>query len=290
LKETSFMKIGIGLPNQIRNVRPAVIPEWASRAEKAGFSTLGSVGRVAYPGVMDTVALAVSAGATSTIGLISNILIAPAWPPVLLAKEAASIDAVSGGRLTLGLGLGGRPDDFVVDGLGARGTGKRLDHDLEVYHSVWRGDPVGGSSNPAVPAETRQVPVMFGGMVPAAFERVARWGKGYIGASVPASMVAPAFQGARTAWKNAGREGTPRLVAIAYYALGDIDKGRSNVWDYYMTAGDETAGLITGGVLVGPDGVKTGLKEFAEIGADELILNPTLDDLSELERLADVVL
>jgi hypothetical protein len=57
-----------------------------------------------------------------------------------------------------------------------------------------------------------------------------------------------------------------------------------------MTAGDETAGLITGGVLVGPDGVKTGLNEFAEIGADELILNPTLDDLAELERLADVVL
>lgn len=93
------MKIGVGLPNQVRNVRPVVIPEWASRAEKAEFSTLGSVGRVAYPGVMDTVALAASAGATSTIGLISNILIAPAWPPVLLAKEAAGIDAVSGGRL-----------------------------------------------------------------------------------------------------------------------------------------------------------------------------------------------
>jgi alkanesulfonate monooxygenase SsuD/methylene tetrahydromethanopterin reductase-like flavin-dependent oxidoreductase (luciferase family) len=284
------MKIGIGLPNQIRNVRPAVIPEWASRAEQAGFSTLGSVGRVAYPGVMDTVALAASAGATTTIGLISNILIAPAWPPVLLAKEAAGIDAVSGGRLTLGLGLGGRPDDFVVHGLGATGTGKRLDHDLEVYRSVWRGDPVGGGSNPAVPTGTRQVPLMFGGMVPAAFDRVARWGEGYIGASLPASMVAPAFQGAVTAWKTAGRVGTPRLVAIAYYALGDIDKGRSNVCDYYSSAGDEVVRLITGGVLAGPIGVKAGLKEFAEIGADEVILNPTLDDLDEIERLADVVL
>jgi alkanesulfonate monooxygenase SsuD/methylene tetrahydromethanopterin reductase-like flavin-dependent oxidoreductase (luciferase family) len=283
------MKIGIGLPNQVRDVRPAVIPEWASRAERAGFSTLGTVGRVAYPGVMDTVALAAAAGATSTIGLISNILIAPAWPPVLLAKEAAGIDAVSGGRLTLGLGLGGRPDDFVVDGLGARGTGKRLDHDLEVYHSVWRGDPVGGGSNPAVPAGTRQVPLMFGGSAPAAFDRVARWGEGYISGSVPASMVAPAFQGARAAWKNAGREGTPRLVAIAYYALGDIDKGRDNVWDYYIAMGDEMAGLITGGVLVGPGGVKKGLEEFAEIGADEVILDPTLDDLDEIERLAEVV-
>ena len=284
------MKIGVGLPNQVRNVRPVVIPEWASRAEKAGFSTLGSVGRVAYPGVMDTVALAASAGATSTIGLISNILIAPAWPPVLLAKEAAGIDAVSGGRLTLGLGLGGRPDDFVVDGLGATGTGKRLDHDLEVYHSVWRGDPVGGGSNPAAPIGTRQVPLMFGGMVPAAFDRVARWGQGYIGASLPPAMVAPAFQGVGTAWKNAGREGRPRLVAIAYFALGDVEKGRGNVWDYYISAGDEVARLITGGILAGPMRVKTGLKEFAEIGADEVIFNPTLDDLDEIERLADVVL
>ena len=99
-----------------------------------------------------------------------------------------------------------------------------------------------------MPIGTRQVPLMFGGMVPAAFDRVARWGEGYIGGSLPPSMVAPAFQGVRTAWKNAGREGTPRLVAIAYFALGDIDKGRGNVWDYYISAGDEAARLITGGV------------------------------------------
>ena len=76
------MKIGIGLPNQVRNVRPTVIPEWARRSEEAGFSSLGTVGRIAYPGVMDTVALAAAAGATTTIGLISNILIAPVWPAV----------------------------------------------------------------------------------------------------------------------------------------------------------------------------------------------------------------
>jgi alkanesulfonate monooxygenase SsuD/methylene tetrahydromethanopterin reductase-like flavin-dependent oxidoreductase (luciferase family) len=109
------MKIGIGPPNQVRDVHPAVIPGWAARAEEAGFAALGSLGRIAYPGVMDTVALAAAAGATTTIALISNILVAPVWPPVLLAKEAAGIDGISGGRLTLGLGTGGRPDDFVVE-------------------------------------------------------------------------------------------------------------------------------------------------------------------------------
>ena len=138
------MKIGIGLPNQVRGTRPTVIPDWAARAEQAGFSTLGTVGRIAYPGVMDTVALAAAAAATTSIGLFSNVMLGPVWPPVLLAKETAAIDEVSGGRLTLGLGVGIRPDDFVVDGLGVAGRGRRFDHDLEIYRDVWKGEPVGG--------------------------------------------------------------------------------------------------------------------------------------------------
>jgi len=66
------MKIGIGLPNQVRGTLPTVIPGWAARAEQAGFSTLGSVGRMACPGVMDTVAPAAAAAATTSIGLLGN--------------------------------------------------------------------------------------------------------------------------------------------------------------------------------------------------------------------------
>jgi alkanesulfonate monooxygenase SsuD/methylene tetrahydromethanopterin reductase-like flavin-dependent oxidoreductase (luciferase family) len=283
------MKIGIGLPNQVRNVRPAIIPTWAAQAEAAGFSTLGSVGRIAYPGVMDTVALAAAAGATSTIGLISNVLIGPVWPAVMLAKELAGIDGVSGGRLTLGVGLGGRPDDFVVDGLGPRGTGKRLDADIETYRSIWRGDNVPGSDSPAVPEGNRQVPILFGGMVPATYERVASSGEGYIGGSVPATMVGPAFDAVRTAWKEAGRPGAPRLVAIAYYAFADADAGRAGVRDYYISAGAEVADFISGGVAVGAEGVKAAIASFEEIGADELIFNPTIDDTDEIARLAEIV-
>src|SRR5689334_10054650 len=108
------MKIGIGLPNQVRDVRPEILPAYAAKAEEAGFSTLATVGRIAYPGVMDTVALAAAAGATKSIGLISTIMLATVWPPTLLAKEVAGIDGVSGGRLTLGVGIGIREDDFVV--------------------------------------------------------------------------------------------------------------------------------------------------------------------------------
>ncbi|GGM26109.1 monooxygenase [Streptomyces fumigatiscleroticus] len=284
------MKIGIGLPNQVREVRPAVVPAWAGAAEEAGFSSLGSLGRLAYPGVMDTVALAAAAGATHRIGLISTLLLGPVWPPVLLAKEVAGIDAVSGGRLTLGLGLGGRPDDFVVDGLGPRGTGKRLDRDVAIYRSVWRGEVPPGCGNPAVPAGTREVPLLFGGMAQASFDRVARTGRGYIGPSAPPAAVAPAFERARAAWKAAGRDGRPYLVALAYFALGDEELGRANVYDYYRPAGPDGARARADEVSAGAAAVRATVKAFEDLGVDELMLNPTVDDIDQVARLAEAVL
>ncbi|HYS36335.1 MAG TPA: LLM class flavin-dependent oxidoreductase [Pseudonocardiaceae bacterium] len=284
------MQIGIGIPNQVRDVNAAIIPEWSSRAEAAGFNTLGTIGRFAYPGVSDTVALAAAAGATSTIGLFSGVLLATVWPAELLAKELAGIDGISGGRLTPGLGIGGRPDDFVVDGAPLAGRGKRFDHDLEVYREIWQGAPVGGGPNPAVPAGTRELPFLFGGSAPVAMARMAKWGQGYVGGSMPASMVAGAFDGARAAWKEAGREGEPRLVAVAYFAFADGDKGRANVYDYYSFLGDQTANFIASAASVGPDAIKATIAAFAEIGTDELMLNPTLADLDEIAKLADVAL
>jgi alkanesulfonate monooxygenase SsuD/methylene tetrahydromethanopterin reductase-like flavin-dependent oxidoreductase (luciferase family) len=284
-----LMKIGIGLPNQVRNVRACVIPDWASQAEQSGFSTLGTVGRVAYPGVMDTIALAAAAGATHTIGLISNVLLATVWPPAILAKEVANIDGISGGRLSLGLGIGGRPDDFVVDGMGPRGLGRRLDHDLEVFHDIWIGKPVGGGENSAVPAGTREVPLLFGGFAPAALARMARWGQGYVGASLPAAAVAGSFEQARAAWSNAGRAGSPRLVAIAYFAVTEADRARGNIRDYYSIVPDMADAFVSN-VLVSPAAIKEAVKAFEDIGSDELILNPALDDIQEVARLAETVL
>jgi alkanesulfonate monooxygenase SsuD/methylene tetrahydromethanopterin reductase-like flavin-dependent oxidoreductase (luciferase family) len=284
------MKIGIGIPNTVRGTRPTVIPEWAARAERAGFSTLGTTGRVAYPGVMDTVALAAAAGATKSIGLLSNVLLASVWPPVLLAKEAAGIDAVSGGRLTLGLGVGGRPDDFVVDGLGLAGRGRRFDRDLAVYRDVWQGELVGGGPNPGVTPGARQIPLLIGGGAPASFERMARWGNGYVGPAAPPPAVAPAFEGARAAWAEAGREGSPYLVAVAYFAVSDVEQGRANVWDYCTAHGEEIARMMANGVAAGPGPIKDRVAAYADLGVDELIFSPSVGDVDEVSRLADTVL
>lgn len=285
------MKIGIGLPTQIRDMDAAVIPRWASRAEDAGFSTLATLGRIAYPGVMDTVALAGAAAATRRIGLSSNVMLSTVWPAPLLAKELAGIDAMSGGRLTLGLGIGGdRPDDFVADGLPPRCLGRRMDSDLEIFHRVWRGEAVGGGVNAAVPAATRRIPLLFGGMAPRSFRRMAKWGEGYIAGALPAPTIGPMFAAARQAWQEAGREGSPRLVAVAYFVFGDVQRGRSSVRDYYHAIGSEFADTQAQSVHAGPDEVRTAVESFEAIGTDELILHPAIADADEVGKLADAVL
>jgi alkanesulfonate monooxygenase SsuD/methylene tetrahydromethanopterin reductase-like flavin-dependent oxidoreductase (luciferase family) len=284
------VKIGIGLPNQVRDVDPSIIPQWAAKAEEAGFSTVGTVGRYAYPGVMDTVALAAAAGATSSIGLLSHVMLAPSWPAHLLAKEIAGIDGVSGGRLTLGIGVGVREDDFVVPGLGLAGRGRRLDRDLRTYRQVWDGEPVGGGPNPAVPSGTRRIPLLFGAMSEPAFQRMAREGDGFIGAAVPPEMVAQSFDAARAAWTAAGRPGQPRLVASAYFALGDVDQARANVRDYYSVSGQVLANLLSAALSGGADAIRHTVKVMADLGADELVLGPALGNLDEISRLADAVL
>jgi alkanesulfonate monooxygenase SsuD/methylene tetrahydromethanopterin reductase-like flavin-dependent oxidoreductase (luciferase family) len=177
---------------------------------------------------------------------VGAVLLGPVWPPVLLTKEAAAIDAISGGRLTRGLGVEIRPDDFIADGRGLAARGKRFDQDLGVYQRVWKGERVGDRPNAAVTPGAREIPLQFGGHAAASYERMARWGTRYVGGSVPAPMVVPSFQAARAAWNKAGREGPPRLVALAYVALGDAEQGRSNVWEFYRIGGEEFAGLVTG--------------------------------------------
>jgi alkanesulfonate monooxygenase SsuD/methylene tetrahydromethanopterin reductase-like flavin-dependent oxidoreductase (luciferase family) len=282
------MKIGIGIPNQVRNMRPDVVPAWARLSEESGFASLTTVGRQAYPGLSDTVALAAAAAVTSRVELISGVLLATTWPGPLLAKELAGIDGVSGGRLTVGIGVGQRPDDFIAEGYGPKGRGARMDRDLETYRDIWRGEPVGGGPNPAVPSGTRQVPLLFGGFAPAVMDRMARWGEVYVAGSVPAPMAAPAFDAARDAWRRAGREGAPRLVALVYFALADGDKGRENVYDYYSGT-PEFAGVATGALCDSSARVKETISSFADIGVDEISFNSGTDDVDEIKRLADIV-
>ncbi|WP_193047964.1 LLM class flavin-dependent oxidoreductase [Mycolicibacterium baixiangningiae] len=277
------MHIGIGLPNQVRNVAASVIPRWAADAERAGFATLATIGRYAYPGVVDTVALAAAAGATRTINLLTAVLLAPTWPAALLAKEIAGIDGVSGGRLTLGVGLGSREEEFVTPGLGLAARGKRLESDLGTYRDLWRGE----GSNPVVPVGTRQVPVLIGGYSARTMSRMVRWGDGYIGGALPLNMTAPAFTEAKRAWREAGRPGKPKLVVLAYFALGNTELGWANVRHFYQQAPDHIASSVV--VCTSHSTVRELIDQYTQLDVDEIIFIPGTDNLDEVSRLADAI-
>src|ERR687891_883914 len=150
------MKIGIGLPNPIPGTEGTTLVDWARHAEQAGFSSLATIDRIVYPSYDSLISLAAAAAVTDHIGLMTNILIAPLRDEVLLAKEAASVDRLSAGRLTLGLAVGGRRDDYSAVGDGFKTRGRRFEQQIEAMSKVWRGeknsDTGQGSAPPPRPA------------------------------------------------------------------------------------------------------------------------------------------
>src|SRR5690606_1782689 len=175
------VKIGIGLPNTVPGTPGDRLLEWARRAEEAGFSGLATIDRVVYPSYDTLATLAAAAGATSRIELVSNILLAPLHSPVMLAKSAASIDQLSGGRLTLGVAVGGRADDYAAVGRDFSRRGRDFDAALELMHRVWRGEPVADGALAAAPSPVRdnRVPLLIGGTSEAAVRRTVTWGAGW---------------------------------------------------------------------------------------------------------------
>jgi alkanesulfonate monooxygenase SsuD/methylene tetrahydromethanopterin reductase-like flavin-dependent oxidoreductase (luciferase family) len=280
------MKIGIGIPNTIPGTEGRLLLDWARKAEAAGFSSLSTIGRVVYPGFEELTTLAAAAGATERIGLLTGILLGPTRDPVLLAKEAASLDQLSGGRFVLGLGVGARPDDFEVTGREMGNRGRRMNQDLELMEAAWRGEPVAGGRKPVTPRPVngQGVPLLIGGLSERALQRTVRWGIGWMSGGGGPQLAAGSFDKVRAAWRDAGRPGEPELKALQYFALGPrAESGRDYLADYY----GEFAERIWPGVPRDPDGIRQSISAFEEIGTTELFFSPTIASLDQVELLAE---
>jgi alkanesulfonate monooxygenase SsuD/methylene tetrahydromethanopterin reductase-like flavin-dependent oxidoreductase (luciferase family) len=284
------MEIGIGLPNPIPATPGALLVEWARRAEERGFSGLATIDRIVYPNYDSLTTLAAAAGATSRVRLVTNILVAPVYQPVLLAKAAASIDQISGGRFTLGVAAGGRADDFVATGRDFDTRGREFDASVDLLHRIWRGEGVAGSDVAVSPTPVHdgRVPMLFGGTGEYTLRRVRRYGDGWTSGGVPAAYAAPFAERVRIAWRDAGRAGEPRLAGLNYFSLGDDDSSRRYLHHYYHWLGDY-AEPIAEGALRTPQAVRDSIKAFEDNGFTELYLDPTVASLDQLDRLADVV-
>jgi alkanesulfonate monooxygenase SsuD/methylene tetrahydromethanopterin reductase-like flavin-dependent oxidoreductase (luciferase family) len=281
------MDIGIGLPNAVRGVDRRGIVDWARRADEAGFSSLGTLDRIVYPNFESLIALAAAAAVTERIRLVTDILIAPLRSnTALLAKQATTLDQLSGGRLVLGLSPGGREDDYAVSGVDFTARGRIFDEQLEQLARLWRGE---GGVGPA-PARGDRPALMVGGAVDAAFRRAARHADGWTAGGTPPDQFAAAREKAREAWRAEGRAGEPRTMALFYFALGDRarEAAQEGLGDYYAWLGDYAQNVVDS-AATDADTVRRYVAAFEEAGADEVIAFPASADPAQVDLLAQVV-
>jgi len=279
------MNVGVGLPSTLKGATRDLIMQWTCKADEGPFSTLGVFDRLLYDSYEPMSLLAAAAVLTRRIRLASTVLIGPLRNPALLAKEAATIDALSNGRLTLGLAVGARHDDYDAAGVDHSTRGKRLDEMLAALRSHWEDGAIGPK-----PVQPNGPELIVGGLTDQAFARAARYADGFMHNGGPPRLFAQAAEKARAAWIDAGRPGRPRLWAMGYFALASEhhEPGKDYLRHYYAFTGP-FAERIAEGLLTTPQAVAAFVRGYAEACCDELMLFPVAADIEEIGRLGDVV-
>ena len=278
------MQVGVGLPAGIPGADGRLIVEWAARAEAGPFASLAVVDRVVYDSYEPFTALAAAAAVTHRVQLATTILIAPLRNTALLAKQAASLDRLSGGRFVLGVGVGAREDDYTATGSEHPTRGRRLSAQLAELRDRWEAGVIG----PA-PSRAGGPQLLVGGTSGPAFARMARYADGYVHGGGPPRAFARAADQARAAWIDAGRPGRPQLWGQGYFALGDaVEMGRAYMRHYYAFTGP-FAERLAAGMLATPRELGEFIRGYADAGCEHLCLFPAVADLDQLDRLAEVV-
>jgi alkanesulfonate monooxygenase SsuD/methylene tetrahydromethanopterin reductase-like flavin-dependent oxidoreductase (luciferase family) len=284
------MDLGIGLPNTVPGTTGDQLTDWARAAENAGFSSLGTIDRIVFPNYEPVVALSAAAAVTDRIKLVTDVLLGPLRQnPAMIAKQFLSLDALAGGdRAVLGIGIGGREDDYGISGIDMSTRGKWLDDALGRIRAIWNAD--GDLESKVGPHPSGKGPsLMVGGSVQRSFERAAKYGDGWTQGGSGASQFGSDVSNLEDAWKNAGRDGQPRTLALGYYSLGPDAQANleSYVGAYYAWLGDDAVQGIIAGAPKDADSVKAFLKSYEEWNCDELILFPASSDPAQVDLLAE---
>lgn len=278
------MRVGVGLPATIAGIGGKQMLDWARQADRGPFASLALNDRVVYDSYEALTTLAAAAATTERVRLVTYIAIGPLRNTAFLAKEAATIDVLSGGRLTLGLALGARQDDYDVVGVDMKTRGRRLTDQLGTLRDIWEEGRIGPR-----PVQPGGPPLLVGGTASdLAFARMARYADGFVHGGGPPKTFARAADNANAAWRDAGRPGRPQLWGQGYFALTDPAAGAAWLQSYYAFLGPG-ADRIAEGLLTTPQAIVRYLRGYAEAGCDEVVLFPTVADPQELQRLATVV-
>jgi alkanesulfonate monooxygenase SsuD/methylene tetrahydromethanopterin reductase-like flavin-dependent oxidoreductase (luciferase family) len=288
------VKLGLGLPNTLAfEVDRKLLLEWARLADDAGFELLATIDKPNYDSWDPLTTLAGVAAVTERARLATTILVLPPRKEVLVAKQAAVVDRLSGGRLTLGVAQGGREDDFELLGASFEGRSSRFEQQVGRIREVWAGARESTHDRGVLgPAPLQNpAPIWIGALQQKAIERAVRLGDGFIFGTAGSAVM-----GEFTPWvrEQAAAHGKKdfQVAGLAYVGLGDdasaaLDEAAHHVVRYYGQLWTEPENLIHAGP---PAAVAEAVAAYAEAGIDTLIVFPEIPRLDQVEQLAEHVL
>ncbi|MFN0070441.1 MAG: LLM class F420-dependent oxidoreductase [Chloroflexota bacterium] len=283
------MRIGTFLPNLGTLAGPESIVRVAQHAESVGYDCLWVAERVLYPENPQTpyggtpdgslpdfyrtayaplMALAWAAAHTRRIRIGTSVLNTPMHQPVQLAKELASLDALSGGRLNVGLGQGWSKDEYEATGAVTTQLGARADEFIGVLKAMWGPDPSSYQGqfftlpasvvNPK-PVQHPHPPIYLAAFSPSALARAGRLTDGWLPTGIPLTGIAQMAQGLRQAASEAGRDpASLEIIVLGHVGLTDSPQGEGR--PNFFGSVDE---------------IRADMEEARQLGASEVILSPT---------------
>jgi len=291
------VQIGMNLPVMVPGLDRARILAWARAIDAGPFSSLAAGERITFPNPEIMVTLAAAAAVTERVRLVPTVVVLPMHAAGLIAKQIATLDVLSNGRVTLGVGVGARAEDFrAVEAVFDQPKLRRLEAQVADLRRAWAGEPIVPHAAPIEPRPLQPggPPLLMGALAAASIRRAARWADGICGFSFGPSLdeIAAAFETARAAWRAAGRSAPPRLVTSCWFALGPSPRAQMDTYvgRYLNFLGPGVAEQVAPACsLTSAARLRDAVRAIADLGCDELILVPTTLDVDELARVADAV-
>ena len=290
------MQVSMTLPVMVPHGRAETLA-WCRGIDEGPWTSLAVPERVTYPSQDWSIQLGAAAALTERVRLWTTLIVLPAHDAVDVAKRVASADVLSGGRLTIGVGVGGREHDYRALSAPYDRRWQRMDEQVAAMRRIWAGEPPFDGADPVGPPPVQPggPPMIAGVMGPKAIARAAQWADGVDGAWTfdgSLDIMAAAFDTIRTAWKDAGRDEPPHLSSSVWYALGDGAEQRLRDYAFsYMKVFNEDVARYTAEAVTTftPDALRQAVDNARAAGADEFFLVPTTADVTELDRTRDAL-
>lgn len=289
------MEIGMTLPVMAPGLDRHTFLQWCERIEAGFFASIAAGERISFYNPDITAALAAAAAVTERVKIVSGVFVPMLHHPVMLAKQLATIDVLSSGRLVVGLGVGGREQDYQsVDApLGRRLS--RLAHHVETMRSIWAGEPVVEGALPVGPAPIQEggPKLLAGSVMVESIQVASKWADGLCGFSFGPSPaeIELQFEAARRAWRQRGRP-KPWLGTGFWYALGprareQLDSYLDRYLNFMAPAAQDSLKQIC--MTTTTQALKNAVQQAKDAGADDVLLVPTTADPDDVHRVADIL-